>query len=459
MSELLKTESENREYRLNRLYGLVAIPLLFACFFLIEHNWEASTQTEEVTGVLYDGSENQTADRQEGVNADSSSARILLAGFAMLGLGIPCSSRFKINSLIFWCIALHISWMMTTYLWATEPSHTAFKLAVLLVFTFTAFGLSRQLTLNQIGRVFAIVCVGFILIGFLAELRFGTLRIVGDYRFTGSKHPNTQAAYGSIACIAAALFYRKEKTSTIFISLFVFSVGFGCVLLTKSRTSLAAMVIGMTAFYAIRFRGMKRLVLVSVVTCGLALGGLFMTAVSAQMKGALGNAAAMGRSDDVGSLTGRLPLWEELMEWVVEKPIFGYGFLSMWTAERVEYLGDLFKWEIPHAHNMYLDVTLDGGIVGLSIFLLYLLVALFTSARRFLTNGRDGAAFCFALVFFALVHGTAESFFKQQVFVNLCLFTLMFRLAWSSPEDDADFEIEESVVESKDAPEDILLSV
>lgn len=438
MEEFLPTEIEEnrREYAASRYYRYLLVPLLVICYFQIEHNWLASTQIEEVTGILYDGSENRTADRSEHINAGSSSSRIVLGCFAMLGLGIPSASRFKATSSTMWCLLLHVGWMLTTYLWATEPSHTAFKLAVLMVFTFTAFGISRQLTLDQIGRAFALASVAFILIGFLAEIRFGNLKIVGDYRFTGTVHPNTEATYASLACIGAVLFYRSDKKFSLLVALFVFSIGLICLLLTKSRTSLAAMVIGVTAFYAIRFRGMKRLILISVTTCGLAIGTLLLTVVSAQMKGALGDAAAMGRSDDVGQLTGRLPLWEELLEWVAHKPIFGYGYLSMWTAERVEHLGDMFKWEIPHAHNMYLDVILDGGIVALAFFVLYLVVGLFASARRFLTTSNDGAAFCFALIFFAMVHGSAESFFKQAVFVNLCLYTLLFRLSWTGPEDD-----------------------
>ncbi len=434
MSDTIDT-LETTDYRASYIYGLLAVPILIGCYFLIDHTWDASTKIEEVTGILYDGTENRTADRSESINAGSSSARIMLACFAMIGLGLPCASRLKASSLTLWFLAAHFAWMCMTYLWADEPGHTLFKLTVLFVFGFTAFGLSRQMSLDQIGRTFALCSVAFILIGILAELRFGTMSILGDYRFTGSTHPNTQAAYGSLACIAAVLFYSKDRRLSLLVSLLVFGIGFACLLLTKSRTSLAAMIIGITAFYAIRFRGINRLILISATTCALGVGALLLTVVSAQLKGAVGNAAAMGRSDDVGQLTGRLPLWEELLEHVAHRPLQGHGYLSMWTAERVETLGDMFHWEIPHAHNMYIDVLLDGGVIGLILFVTLFLIGLITSARRFFATGNDGAAFCFALIFFALVHGCAESFFKQPVFPTLCLVTLMLRLAWRGPED------------------------
>ncbi len=436
--------SDERSYRFSRYYGGVLLLLLVPCYFQIEHDWTASTRIEEVTGILYDGTENRTADRTEQVNAGSSSARILLAMYAIVGLILPCASRFRLGTPAFLGVFGYVGWMMLTILWAREPSQTGFKLMVLLVFCLTAFGYSRQLTMDQIGRLFGMAAVIYLLIGFAAEIRFGAFHFGGDYRFTGSVHPNTEAAYGSLACLSAGLFYRPDDRKTVLLVAAVFSIGLLCLLLTKSRTSLAAMFVGLTAFHAIRLRGMKRLILISAAICVASLGVLVVTVAGSQLKSAVGDAAAMGRADDVTSLTGRLPLWEELLEWVAQRPLVGYGYMSMWTPERVEYLGDLFHWEIPHAHNMYIDTLLDGGIIGLFFLILYLLLGLLGSARRFLGTGQAGAAFCFAMIVFAMVHGSAESFFKQCVFVNLCIFTLLFRLAWSGPEDEEVEQVEQA---------------
>ena len=73
----------------------------------------------------------------------------------------------------------------------------------------------------------------------------------------------------------------------------------------------------------------------------------------------------MGRSEDMTTLTGRVPLWDELLHEVGKRPLWGHGYLAFWDAEQVEYLSDLLKWEIPHGHNMYIDVLIDGGIVAL----------------------------------------------------------------------------------------------
>ena len=79
--------------------------------------------------------------------------------------------------------------------------------------------------------------------------------------------------------------------------------------------------------------------------------------------------------------------------------------MGYWTAEKVEYLSELLKWEIPHGHNMYLDVALDGGIVGLLLFVTLLLTGLFTAVRRFFSSRDRGAAFTAGLTTLVLIHG------------------------------------------------------
>ena len=36
------------------------------------------------------------------------------------------------------------------------------------------------------------------------------------------------------------------------------------------------------------------------------------------------------------SLTGRMPIWTELMRYVDRRPLTGYGYESFWTAENIE---------------------------------------------------------------------------------------------------------------------------
>ena len=84
---------------------------------------------------------------------------------------------------------------------------------------------------------------------------------------------------------------------------------------------------------------------------------------------------------------------------------------------------------------MYLDVLLDGGAIGLVLFLSSLLVALFVAFRRCVVNQDRQTGVVFGLLVFALIHGTAESLFKMPTFLTFMLMTLVLRMAFTNVED------------------------
>jgi O-antigen ligase len=71
------------------------------------------------------------------------------------------------------------------------------------------------------------------------------------------------------------------------------------------------------------------------------------------------------------TLTGRTHLWGDVLGNVWRHPIFGEGYNAFWTAgnSRAERLVASLGWEPIQAHNGYLDVLNDLGIVGAVIFL------------------------------------------------------------------------------------------
>jgi len=78
---------------------------------------------------------------------------------------------------------------------------------------------------------------------------------------------------------------------------------------------------------------------------------------------------ALGKSSD---LTGRVEIWRKVWERAVHRPIFGNGFSSPW----VPWDPAFHDWIIDHritvfmAHNMWLDVFLQLGVVGVLLIAL-----------------------------------------------------------------------------------------
>lgn len=80
----------------------------------------------------------------------------------------------------------------------------------------------------------------------------------------------------------------------------------------------------------------------------------------------------LGKSAD---LTGRTDIWEKVIHLAQQKPYVGWGWISYWApwVEPFKGLAIRHKVEYLQAHNAYLDVWLQLGILGLVIFVLLVL--------------------------------------------------------------------------------------
>lgn len=79
------------------------------------------------------------------------------------------------------------------------------------------------------------------------------------------------------------------------------------------------------------------------------------------------------------SSTERIVLWQEAFENIKERPLFGTGLGNYILAVR-----PVESYRTPYyAHNLYLDIATELGLVGLFFFLLMLLIPLYTSLQNY----------------------------------------------------------------------------
>lgn len=72
------------------------------------------------------------------------------------------------------------------------------------------------------------------------------------------------------------------------------------------------------------------------------------------------------------TLTGRTDLWGVVFTMIQQRPWLGYGYSGFWLGWG-GYSADVWKvfnWLPSHAHNGFLDVWLDLGLLGLSVLVL-----------------------------------------------------------------------------------------
>ena len=86
------------------------------------------------------------------------------------------------------------------------------------------------------------------------------------------------------------------------------------------------------------------------------------------------------------TLTGRVPLWNYLIQRGMEKPWLGYGYGAFWhdpqeilqIALNVPWMSTIADGSVTaHAHNAYIDLFLQLGWVGLSLVILSFVTLLF----------------------------------------------------------------------------------
>jgi O-antigen ligase len=168
--------------------------------------------------------------------------------------------------------------------------------------------------------------------------------------------------------VAAAITFILSRSSTVIVATLVTAVVLLFALWTRSRDPEKRAPVYLTAIAAI----------VLAVIAAIALWAPIVR--------------LFGKSED---LTGRLTIWHAVTDLAVQRPVFGWGWISYWApwVKPFTDLADRKGVTYLQAHNAWLDVWLQVGIVGLIIFVFLVLSTLsrswFAAVDRPRTSLRD----------------------------------------------------------------------
>jgi exopolysaccharide production protein ExoQ len=205
---------------------------------------------------------------------------------------------------------------------------------------------------------------------------------------------------------------------TILITL---AMGLFLIFRSSSRTSEICLVVGGMILLSHKLpvlrKSARRVVLLSLIAAPMFFIGDSLFGISDHLL------ALIGRNP---TLTDRTAIWEGVMKKPVN-PVIGVGYMMFW-----DYYGGV---ELEHqtanfktAHNGYLDIYLDGGVLGL-FFLAVMLLAVGTRAvREFLTKSAYGRL-AFAVFVVMLLYNISESTYARRsvLWFAFLLFALEFR--------------------------------
>lgn len=178
------------------------------------------------------------------------------------------------------------------------------------------------------------------------------LKLGGVVRLAGTLgEPNNLAGY-----LVLSSFF-------VFPNFFILALIFVAILFTKSLTGLVAFLTFVLIVYGAKKLALKWIVLVVI---GLIAGGILF----------------LHRGQ---SFNDRATIWEFGIRSVAEKPILGYGAESgelVYDFAYSRWWGRLGEFAIDRAHNLFLDVAIWSGFVGLSFFLSWLITEISVLIKR-----------------------------------------------------------------------------
>lgn len=183
---------------------------------------------------------------------------------------------------------------------------------------------------------------------------------------------------------------------------------------TGAALTAAAVVLG-TVVAALRPQPKGRIIVGLGVTMFLGLASIVLPqATTEQVAGAIG--------EDT-TLTGRDAIWELALQAGSARPLLGYGYGAFWGATAAaDDIRERLQWRVPDAHNGFLDVWLELGLVGL-ICVLLLLGSILVSGVRDAKRGQyASAAFRLSVGALLIIRNVVESGLLQQ---NTLLTVLM----------------------------------
>lgn len=182
-------------------------------------------------------------------------------------------------------------------------------------------------------------------------------------------------------------------------------MGFWLLKMSQSKTASLCLIIGV--LLVIKFRFLAPKFVRRAVLCG-ALSLPFLLFFSQQFSSVIAPIVeAMGRNM---TFTGRTDIWQHITTQTVN-PMIGAGYWNFWGGPGGFEISQAMQTPVPNAHCGYLDIYLDGGMIGL-IILFFMLTA---SGNRLLkkVNLNRFQNVRLAILIVVIVYNLSESIFAR----------------------------------------------
>jgi exopolysaccharide production protein ExoQ len=286
-------------------------------------------------------------------------------------------------------------------LWSIDGAATQRRVVALVFTTLAGSVLAARWNMRQLTEIIAAQFAVYMALSFLFALApphhgIMTELFPGAWRgvWTEKNGLGALMAMGALSCLAAAILAAPRR-------MFWLLMFAGCVallLLSRSKTSLASLVLGVAviAFVGLVRRGPVMAVVATWlgVAGALTLGGILVLAPQLIFD-------LLGKD---ATLTGRTEIWTAAMrQGMLNNPNLGFGYGVLWdhreAYDPASWIAHDAGFVAGHAHNGWLEVWLGLGFLGLGIWALAYLGNLLRMVGSIYTTSMAYSALPFFLVF------------------------------------------------------------
>jgi len=338
-------------------------------------------------------------------------------------------------------LMLLIGYVLVSIVWSIVPQRTLMRSFILLGAVFFAVYLAMRYTLYEQMQFYAWALLLGGVLSMIAAFAFPEVGLGGSKRLAESwqgiyEHKNFLGRFMTLSAILFWLFAWERKRKWFYWSAFAFSVF--VLLHTYSATSWVVLVsvLGLLPVYrSLRWRDRRAIPV--FITGGILIASIAVLLVAFNQDAIL---QTLGRDPTRDPLNGRTRLWGVVSTQIKKRPLLGYGYRAFWDEERKEVL-EIWRdlgWKIDHAHNGYLEVWIQLGVIGLGMMLLHIFLN-FRRGVNLLLRSPDATSSLWVmacLTFFIITNLTYSTMIGQMtslwtLYVSL---TLSTHVAISYPE-------------------------
>lgn len=316
-------------------------------------------------------------------------AAITIAG-GVLSIGIWIAARPLVNwRRLPWFLVAYVTWALSSLLWTHWLGATAVTLLLLGLTTLQGFFVGAMLTWREIVRALgaalkwvmavsilfelwvSVVVRAPVLPGFVVEKAADPILYWSrDNLFSGGRiqgimgNSNLLGPVALLAIVVFALLFAARAQRRVALGLWIALSAYLLYRASSATAYLAAAAVVVVLVTILLMRraarpGQRTKYYIAYAVIGIGSGVSLWLLRDTIF-------TLLGRS---GDLTGRESIWQAVLDRVAEHPVIGWGFSTPWVVNDPSFAG----WIIDHgesvqqAHNMWIDVLFQLGIIGLVI--------------------------------------------------------------------------------------------